>query len=70
MVKQKYNRIKSRLNENKKKCISDFEQKKESYNVLGKGKSLLFCIRGDQGMSGLPATIAFVSKVIELSRLN
>ena len=26
-----------------------------SYNVLGKGKSLLFCIRGDQGMSGLPA---------------
>lgn len=54
----------------RKKCISDFEQKNQSYNVLAKGKSLLFCIRGDQGMSGLPVTIAFVSKVIELSRLN
>ena len=47
-----------------------FEQKNYSYNVLGKEKSLLFCIRSDQGMTGFPATIAFVSKVIELSRLN
>lgn len=71
MVKQKYNKMKSQLNENKKKYFYNFEQ----YNVLGNGKILLFCIRIDNGMPGLPeklsyATIAFVNKVIELSRLN
>lgn len=55
----------------RKNILKKFEQ----YNVLWKGKSLLFCIRFDHGMPGLPeklsyATIAFVNKVIELSRLN